>query len=82
MKDTQLFKKQLERLCNIWTWNPTDAQLAEIARQFALKPPNTVSEAHAIVRAVYPGAQYMVMEGIDNSDLRALLALAIAAAKG
>lgn len=76
------FKKHLEQLCGIAAWNPTTAQLEEIARRIKTEGVQDVAAVQGIVQTVYPGATYFALEGVDNSDVRTLLALAIAAAKG
>lgn len=76
------FKKHLEQLCGIAAWSPTTTQLEEIAGRIKTEGAQDVAAVQEIVHAVYPGATYLMLEGVDNSDVRTLLALAIAAAKG
>lgn len=76
------FKKYLEQLCDIAAWNPTKEQLDEIARRITTGKVADAATVEAIVQAVYPSATYYASEGVDDSDVRTLLALAIAAAKG
>lgn len=78
----KIFKQRLEQLCGIAAWAPTEDQLEAIAQRFVSNTPENVVEAKAIVQEACPRAIYLALEGADNSDLRALLALAIAAAKG
>jgi len=82
MATLERFKRHVEDLLKITDWNPTPIQLDEIVRRFgAMVPPKNVSDAIAIVQAICPPKLFFLVEGVDNSDLRALLALAIAAAR-
>lgn len=74
------FRRALERSCGIIKWAPSDQQLKEIARRFVVERPSTLGAATGIVVDVVPGTLLEANEGLDNSDLRALLALAGAAA--
>lgn len=81
MTDLTSFKNHVEELLDIAWWEPSQHQLIEIAREFARNPPRDRGEALAIVKALCPAITFKAFEGVDNSDLRALLALAIVAAK-
>ena len=81
MSKIELFQDRIANLFGIVEWEPTSVELSEIARRFSAKPPETAEEALAIVQAVCPPKLFLTTEGLDNSDLRALLALAIAAAR-
>lgn len=74
-------KQQLEHDCLIVAWNPTESQLQQIATQLANSAVTKKSDVTAIVVSVCPRTRFLALEGIDNSDLRALLALAIQVAK-
>jgi len=80
MSAAATFRRALEGSCGIIKWAPSDQQLKEIARRFVAKKPSTLGAAAGIVTDVVPGTLFIVNEGLDNSDLRALLALAGAAA--
>lgn len=77
MKDLASFKAELEKTCNISSWSPTPSQLEKIAKELARAKPETINDAETIVLSVYPKATFMVLAGVDNSDVRSLLALAI-----
>jgi hypothetical protein len=81
MSDRSLLRKHLENLLNISYWSPTDHQLDEIARRFRSAPPSESGDALEIVNSVCRDVVYKTFEGADHSDLRALLALALAAAQ-
>lgn len=74
-----LFQKQLEADLRIYSWDPSSEQLAEIAREIARLQPMDKAGARAIVAGICP-ALLLTTEGEDMSDLRTLVALALAAA--
>lgn len=74
-----LFQKQLEADLRIYSWGPSSEQLAEIAREIARLQPMDKASARAIVAGICP-ALLLTTEGEDMSDLRTLVALALAAA--
>lgn len=80
MSAAATFKGALEGSCGIVKWTPTDQQLKKIARRFVAERPTTPAAATGIVADVVPGTLFIATEGLDNSDLRTLLALAGAAA--
>lgn len=83
MSAVAAFKRALEGSCRIIKWEPSDQQLKEIARRFVAKRPATLGAATVIVADVVPATLFLATEGLDNSDLRALLALAgMAATQG
>jgi len=82
MNRLEILKQKLEHDCSIVAWNPTTSQLQEIATQLAESKVTGDGDVTAIISSVCPNTTFFTMEGIDNSDLRALLALAIANTKG
>ena len=76
------FREHLEQSLKIVSWSPTDAQLRGIALRLAMPPATDVARVHEVVNQVCPGTRFISEEGLDNSDLRTLLALATAAASG
>jgi len=74
------FKEQLEQDCRIAQWAPTSVHLHEIARRIASAKQPTVGIAHQAVVSVCPGTTFAIEEGVDNSDIRVVLALATLAA--
>lgn len=62
-------------------WSPNEVQLQALADAFAKGQPVGEREASQIFSRLFPGLLYLDLQGIDNSDYRALLSLAIAAAK-
>ena len=76
------FKKYVDSILNFIAWNPTDLQLKKIAQKLAELPePSSISDIQSIISQVCPGARFMVSEEVDNSDIKTLLAWAIAATK-
>lgn len=74
------FKAELARTLCIVKWDPSERDLMTIARRAAGIESNSPADLTIIVAEVCPGALFVMMEGLDNSDLRTLLALATAAA--
>ncbi len=74
-------KTAIAEVCTIAKWNPTQEQLNSIALEIIRTKPNSASDVEAIVAKECPDTIFLVMEGIDNSDIRTLLSLAIAATK-
>lgn len=74
-------KIEIEKLCEIASWNPSQQQLEEIANEISRIKPKNINEIGGIVTSVCPGTTFICLEGIDNSDVRTLLALAIQASK-
>lgn len=72
-------KTEIENTCLIASWNPSQEQIERIISEIAHKKPASVNEATGIVASVCPDTIFMSMEGVDNSDVRTLLALAIQA---
>lgn len=77
MDHLEKLKQQLERDCLIVAWNPTAFQLQQIAMKLANFVVLKKGDVAAIIVSVCPNTRFLVMDGIDNSDLRALLALAV-----
>lgn len=84
MNQLSQFKVALEDACSIIAWNPTALQLQQIAKQLLKDSAIANSDLNGIISSVCPNATFLVTEGIDNSDLRTLIAMAIqvANAKG
>lgn len=78
MNNLSEFKSHLEKLFKIAYWNPTTSQLKQIANVCTKN--TSVDDLHAIVTTVCPDTIFVSQEGIDNSDIRTLLALAIQSA--
>lgn len=73
-------KKQISQTLQIGEWHPTELNLKAIALEISKARPETVAQLGQIVNDILPWDLGIVTEGVDNSDLRALLALATAAA--
>lgn len=75
-----LTKSEIERIFGIVEWEPTSRQLAEIslAIRRCLTSGNrlSIADGREIVADIYPDASFIAIEGVDNSDLNTLLALA------
>lgn len=74
-------KNEIEKTCLIASWNPSQEQIGIIISEIAHKKPASVNEAAGIVASVCPDTIFISMEGVDESDVRTLLALAIQASK-
>lgn len=81
MSKLELFQDRIATLFGLVDWEPTSIELIELARRFSADPPETIQEARNILLEVCRPTLVLATEGLDNSDLRALLALAIAAAR-
>lgn len=75
------FQEQLTHIIKPVNWSPRIAQLQQLAVAVAIRKPQTTTELHALFDQVFPKTWVVSNEGLDNSDLRAVLALAIAAAQ-
>jgi hypothetical protein len=74
MKD---LKKELEAALLITDWSPTESDLREIALQIkGLKGKASKLDIEKIVYAVVGPYEYMILGGVDNTDLTTLLLLA------
>lgn len=84
MGQLSILKRSLEDACSIVAWNPSSSQLQQIAKLLAKSNAIEKDDVAGIVASVCPNTKFIALEGIDNSDLRMLIALAIqvANAKG
>lgn len=80
MNSLSAFKQYLEESCGIVRWSPSERDLKDIAQRVVRAHPRSADELATIVIDVCPGLTRLATEGVDNSDLRTLLALAAAAA--
>lgn len=75
------FKKDLESICSIFSWNPTGHQLESLRNEInlLLKQGKAFDKnaLHRLIEKHCPGAVTLSTKGIDNSDLNALLTIAI-----
>ncbi|MEI6707068.1 MAG: hypothetical protein WCK96_08035 [Methylococcales bacterium] len=78
MKSIEKFKTSLESVSNVIKWNPTKSDLEKIALCVTEKSPSSPSEIDSIIAEICPDSLFACLEGIDNSDLNTLLAMAIA----
>lgn len=78
-------KKELEIVCQIYNWNPSNEQLLNISNDIKSRhsgyESTNQSEIVSIITNHCPDASFIIKEGVDNSDLNTLLALAIATTK-
>lgn len=81
MDELDELKKELEVTCKIYNWNPSVKQLSNISNKikelYSHNKSISLDEITGIVSTICPGALSLVQEGLDNSDLNTLLALAI-----
>lgn len=73
-------RDEVSRALRIIEWSPSEFVLKTIAREISKTQPQTIGQLSAIVSGVCPGLLTIATEGVDNSDLRTVLMLAIAAA--
>ncbi|QXI35286.1 hypothetical protein [Pseudomonas promysalinigenes] len=62
-------------------WNPTQAQLEDLARELAAHDDLSAPDVSEIFSRHFPGLSFVGLEGLDNSNYRMLLSLALANAK-
>lgn len=75
----QDFLRELKHLIKPVNFSPRIEQLQQLADAVAVKKPQTINELNVLFCEVFPNTLVISNEGIDNSDLRTILALAIAA---
>ncbi|AZE47713.1 hypothetical protein C4K04_2029 [Pseudomonas chlororaphis] len=75
------FQNKIQNLFKPFGWAPTERQLEELARRFAELNPASFDNAFKVFKEIFPGLYYEAFEGMDNSDYKALLAVAIAGSK-
>lgn len=83
MDDLQDLKTQLERICHISKWSPSTNQLLSIRedlrKTISSRGRLTAGDVEGIVARRVPDAIYAMLDGVDNSDLKALLLIALQA---
>jgi hypothetical protein len=72
-------KMEIEKACMIASWQPSQQQIEKIANEISRTKPTSESEVEGIVASICPDTIFTCLEGVDNSDVRTLLALAIQA---
>ncbi|CRM19596.1 hypothetical protein [Pseudomonas sp. 24 E 13] len=83
MNETELhkFRGSISALLKPFNWSPTNTQLEELARKLAEANASSIKDVSEVFSEMFPSLRYDGMEGIDNSDYKTLLAMAIASAK-
>lgn len=81
MSAFEQLKEEIVKVCGVISWKPTDKQLLEIAKKLSELNSPSVNDVHAVVGSVCPDETYLCLEGIDNSEVQTLLAIAIRVAK-
>lgn len=75
------FKEDLERICSIYSWSPSDGELVSIKNEIErlLKEGIEIgrNDLNIIIGKYCTNAITCITEGVDNSDLNTLLAIAI-----
>lgn len=78
--NNDLTKSEIARIFRIAEWDPTPRQLVEInveiRNRLASGKHLSIIDCRNIVADIYPDAIFIAIEGVDNSDLNTLLALA------
>lgn len=69
------FKRELEVAYKIVQWNPTERQLFRIA-QYIRNNPENIDQVSAYICDICDDVLLGLFEGVDNSDLNYLIALA------
>lgn len=69
------FKKELEIAYRIHEWEPNDDQLLEIAK-YIKNNPEKIDQVSAYICDICKNVLLGLFEGVDNSDLDYLIALA------
>lgn len=80
MDDLMSFRALLERIAHIAKWSPSRDQLLsireDIRRTITSKGRLTTGDVEEIISRRVPHVFYSIFEGVDNSDLKALLQMA------
>lgn len=80
MDDLTSFRALLERIAHVAKWSPSRDQLLsireDIGRTITSKGRLTTGDVERIIARRVPHAIYSIFEGVDNSDLKALLQMA------
>nr|WP_298114089.1 hypothetical protein [uncultured Pseudomonas sp.] len=76
------FQDHIQSILKPVNWSPSERDLEALAKAFEEKKPATYNEAAEIFGDFFPEQHFYVFEGIDDSDYRILLSMAIASAKG
>jgi hypothetical protein len=73
----ELLKKELEKICKIHKWNPSDNELDNIRREYSTLLAQgrklRIGDCQQVISKHCPDAILMICEGADNSDLNSLL---------
>ncbi|KWS33229.1 hypothetical protein [Pseudomonas syringae] len=72
------FKTQVQHLLKPIGWEPSEAQLQAFAVDYAARNPTSEREAIEVFSRHFSSVSFIDLQGLDNSDYRALLSLAIA----
>lgn len=76
MQNLLQLKSELEKVLKITSWNPTQEQLASIAVALAASNIPSISKVERVILSVCPDTKFVITAGVDNSDLRTLIAIA------
>jgi hypothetical protein len=78
--EIEKFKKELENICNIYSWNPSNIQLFAICKDVAELSASgreaSKSDLENIILSHIKDVRFLALEGVDNTDLKMLLLLA------
>ncbi|SPO54121.1 protein of unknown function [Pseudomonas sp. JV551A1] len=75
------FKQDIITFLGPVYWEPSEVAVRNLAEEIASENPRTLFEVKRIFKKHFPDVLYSVFEGVDNSDLRTLLAMVLASAK-
>jgi hypothetical protein len=76
MNSLKSFYSSLGSYCK-FGFPPNSAQLTKIAIDISLSNPQSDGDVYIIVQRTCPNVRLALQEGLDNSDLRTLIALAM-----
>jgi len=77
----ETLKRDLERILKIHSWNPTESELERIRIEFnnllARGLKLNIATCHGVISRYCSNVIFRIFEGVDNSDLNALLSQAM-----
>jgi hypothetical protein len=75
-KELQEFRAALTKAARVSKWDPSNVQLASLAKAVKQGTIRNTSDLQQVVSVTVPGTRFHLDEGLDMSDLRTLLQLA------
>lgn len=75
------FKEDITASLGPVYWEPSDFDVRNLAKAIDLECPHDLFEVKRIFQRHFPDILYSVFEGVDNSDLKTMLAMVLASAR-